>query len=92
MGNEETLPSPMSYNPVIQCSMKITLDKEIYFQEETITGNVWLEMLFPIILSDIKLSLISTEQWTYRRSEEDVYSEKYTLFLEVRSRTIRRKP
>jgi hypothetical protein len=27
-----------------------------------------------------------------RMKEEEVYSEKYTLFLKVRSRTIRRKP
>lgn len=27
-----------------------------------------------------------------RMKEEEVYSEKYTLFLEVQSRTIRRKP
>ena len=80
MGNEETIP-PMPYNPAIQCSMKITLDKEIYFQEETITGNIWLELLFPIILSDIKLSLVLTEQWTYLRTEEDVYSEKNEVYL-----------
>ena len=80
MGNEEIIP-PMPYTPTIQISMKITLDKEIYFQEETITGNLWLEFLYPIILSDIKLSLISTEQWTYRKSEEDVYSEQNEIYL-----------
>ena len=33
-----------------------------------------------------------TECAIQRIKEEEVYSEKYTLFLEVRSRTIRRKP
>ena len=80
MGNQETYsPNPSGSN--FQSSLKITLDKDIYSQEETVTGHIWLELMFPIIILDIKISLLLSEHWTYLKNDEDVYSENNEVYL-----------
>ena len=89
MGNQEVFPQSY-HNFGFQSPLKITLDKDIYTQEETITGIVWLDLISPIILSDIKLTLSISEKWTYCQSEDSVYSESnevsmYSYLLNIRS-------
>ena len=84
MGNEETQPhfypnTNYSGNP--QCPLKIRLDKEMYFQEETITGHIWLEFAYPVILSDIRLNFVLNEYWLIKESEEKVYTNKHEVIL-----------
>lgn len=84
MGNDEShgqfIPNT-NYNANPQCPLKIRLDKEMYFQEETITGHIWLEFAYPVVLSDIRLNFVLNEYWLIKESEENVLTNKHEVIL-----------
>ena len=61
--------------------MKIETDKEYYFKGETIEGNVILDVLFNITLSEITMSFYMNENWLIQETSTVKYGEKNKQLL-----------
>ena len=69
----------------IESTIKICLDKQMYYPEETCTGNIIFDVAFPVLLNDIQLDMNANESWVYVKleSQEDDYriSEKWNATI-----------
>lgn len=65
MGNNisTTLSNIFNNNP--NSFIKISLDKEIYFPGDQVTGEVWIEPTMDVYYNQIVVSLIINENWEY---------------------------
>ena len=61
--------------------MKIETDKEYYFKGETVEGNVILDVLFNITLSEITISFYMNENWLIQETSTVKYGEKNNQLL-----------
>jgi len=61
--------------------MRIETDKEYYFKGETIEGNVILDVLFNINLSEITISFYMNENWLIQETSTVKYGEKNNELL-----------
>ena len=61
--------------------MKIEVDKEFYFKGETVVGNVILDVLFNITLSEITISFYMNENWLIQETSTVKYGEKNNQLL-----------
>lgn len=67
----------------IESTIKICLDKQMYYPEETCTGRIIFDVAFPVLLNDIQLDLNANESWVYVKSkyDEDHLSEKWNATI-----------
>ena len=75
--NQNVSPSMAMQSPFI----RIFLEKEMFYQDEPIKGEVWLEPQQTVILSDIIVRLKLQEGWVYNETNDKVISEMNSVIL-----------
>ena len=81
MGTIETNPIAPVPRMLPAPLMRVALEKEMFFQDEPIRGEIWLEPQQTVILSDIIVRLKLQEGWVYNETSDKVISEMNSVIL-----------
>lgn len=81
MGTIETNPIAPVPRMLPAPLMRVALEKEMFFQDEPIRGEIWLEPQQTVILSDIIVRLKLQEGWVYNETSDKVISEINSVIL-----------